>query len=72
MPDATTLELEDDEIFDMANLSKARTGIPGAIWISTRVARHGPRVKYYEKPGASQPSFSVSIDEPPPAICRSA
>lgn len=68
MADATTLALEEDEIFDMANLSEARTGVPGVIWISTRVARHGPRVKYYEKPGTSQPSFSVSIDEPPKVV----
>lgn len=66
MADATTLE--EDEVFDMANLSEARTGIPGVVWISTRVARHGPRVKYYEKPGASQPSFSVAIDEPPKVV----
>lgn len=68
MADATTLEADEDEIFDMANLSEARTGIPGVIWISTRVARHVPRVKYYQKPGREQPSFSVSIDEPPVVV----
>ena len=68
MADATTLALEEDEIRDMANLCEARTGVPGVIWISTRVAKHGPRVKYCETPGASQPSFSVSIDEPPKVV----
>ena len=68
MDDATILE---DEVFDMANLSEARTGVPGVIWISTRVGRHGPRVKYYEKPGADQPSFSVSIAEPPAVVANS-
>ncbi len=68
MADATTLDLEEDEIFDMANLSEARTGIPGVVWISTRVAKHGPRVKYFEKAGADQPSFSVSIAENPAVL----
>lgn len=68
MDDATIIE---DEVFDMANLSEARTGVPGVIWISTRVGRHGPRVKYYEKPGADQPSFSVSIAEPPTVVANS-
>lgn len=68
MADATTLEAGEDEIFDMANLSEARTGIPGVICISTRVARHGPRVKYYEKPGKDQPSFAVSIEDAPKVV----
>lgn len=69
MADATTLE--EDEVFDMANLSEARTGIPGVVWISTRVAKHGPRVKYYEKAGSDQPSFSVSIAAPPEVVANS-
>lgn len=52
----------------MANLSEARTGVPGVIWISTQVARPGPQVKYYEKPGRAQPSFSVSIEEAPKVV----
>jgi len=63
--DQTAIE---DEVHDMANLSESRTGIPGVVWISTRVARHGPRVKYYEKPGFSQPSFSVSIEDNPTVL----
>ncbi len=66
MADATILD--EDEVFDMANLSEAHTGIPGVVWISTRVGRHGPRVKYYQKPGREQPSFSLSIDEPPVVV----
>lgn len=61
----------DDEIYDMANLSEARTGIPGVVWISTRMARHGPRVKYFEQPGLSQPSFSVSVAEEPEVVANS-
>lgn len=71
MADATTLDLEEDEIFDMANLSEARTGISGVVWISTHVSKHGPRVKYYEKAGADQPSFSVSIAESPEVVTNS-
>ena len=62
--------LEDDEVFDMANLSEARTGVPGVIYISTRVARHGPRVKYFARPGGDQPSFSVSIAEEPEVVAN--
>jgi hypothetical protein len=69
MADATTLE--EDEVFDMANLSEARTGIPGVVYVSTRVGRHGPRVKYFERAGNDQPSFSVSIAEPPDVVANS-
>jgi hypothetical protein len=68
---ADAASIDEDEVFDMANLSEARTGVPGVIWISTRVARHGPRVKYFERPGADQPSFSVSIAEPPEVVANS-
>jgi hypothetical protein len=69
MADATTVE--DDEVFDMANLSEARTGVPGVIYISTREGKHAPRVKYFERPGRDQPSFSVSISEPPAVLVNS-
>ncbi len=52
MADATTLE--EDEVFEMANLS--RTGIAGVIYVSTCGGRHGPHVKYYERAGGDQPS----------------
>jgi 1-acyl-sn-glycerol-3-phosphate acyltransferase len=65
---ADDLTALNDEVHDMANLSEARTGVPGVIWISTQVARHGPRVKYFEKPGKGQPSFSVSIEEGPKVV----
>lgn len=66
MDDASILD--DQEAHEMANLSEARTGVPGVIWISTRVAKHGPRVKYYQKPGRDQPSFAVSIAEDPAIV----
>jgi len=67
MDDATLT----DEVFDMANLSEARTGVSGVIYISTRVTRHGPRVKYFERPGGDQPSFSVSIADLPAVVANS-
>jgi hypothetical protein len=63
--EAAALDAEADETFDMANLSEARTGVPGVIWISTQVGRHGPRVKYFQRAGRDQPSFSMSIDDAP-------
>lgn len=65
---ADTTILDDDEVHDMANLSEARTGVPGVIWISTQVARHSPRVKYYLKPGKDQPSFAISIEDAPKVV----
>lgn len=60
----------DDPLIEMANLSTATTGISGVIFISTKMASHGPRVKYFLKPGYNQPSFSVSIS-PTPAVVAS-
>lgn len=37
--------LDDEDIFDMANLGENETGVPGVIMISTIMGRHGPRVK---------------------------
>ena len=67
MDDATAL----DETFEIANLSEARTGIPGVVYISTRQAGHGPQVKYYEKPGHDQPSCSVSVEAAPRIVASS-
>lgn len=69
MADATTLE--EDEVFDMANLSEARTGIPGIVYVSTRAGKHGPRVKYFERAGGDQPSFSMSIADVPIVVANS-
>lgn len=60
-----------DEPFDMANLLEEDTGVPGAIYISTRVTQHGPRVKYYQKLGPGQQSFSVSIEDEPAVVANS-
>lgn len=51
----------DIPLFDHMNLREHETGVPGHIFLSTAVAQHGPRVKYYVKAANDQPSFSVSI-----------
>jgi len=54
-----------DPVLEMANLSADQTGVEGVIFISTSMGSHGPRVKYFVRPGKDQPSFSVSIEEEP-------
>ena len=60
---------DDDEMFDMVNLSTRRTGISGTIFISTRRASHGPRIKWFPgKPEWEGPCLVVTLDDPPRAI----
>src|SRR6185437_5289985 len=71
-PDASLAdELAHEELVEMANLTAAQTGVPGTIFISTAMGGHGPRVKYFIQPGRTQPSFSVSIAEPPAVVANS-
>ena len=64
-------ELACEDVVEMANLTSAQTGVPGTIFISTAMGAHGPRVKYFLKPGRTQPSFSVSIADPPTVVANS-
>jgi hypothetical protein len=64
-------ELCREEMVEMANLTSAQTGISGTIFISTAMGAHGPRVKYFERPGRTQPSFSVSIGDGPAVVANS-
>jgi len=64
-------ELASEEMVEMANLTSAQTGVAGTIFISTAMGQHGPRVKYFERAGRTQPSFSVSIAEPPTVVANS-
>jgi hypothetical protein len=60
---------DDDEMFDMVNLSTRRTGILGTIFISTRRAAHGPRIKWFPgKPEWEGPCLVVTLEDPPRAI----
>jgi hypothetical protein len=65
-------EPECDEVVEMANLTSAQTGVAGTIFVSTEMGTQGPRVKYFERPGRTQPSFAVSIGDAPrlsPTAC---
>ena len=64
-------ELSSEEVVEMANLTSAQTGITGTVFISTAMGQHGPRVKYFVQPGRTQPSFSVSIADPPVVVANS-
>ena len=63
--------LDDEDVFEMANLGEDQTGVPGTIMISTAMGRHGPRVKYFLKPGRHQPSFSVAVSSEPRVVANS-
>lgn len=57
-----------DDLFEMANLPKQDTGIDGVISVSTAVASHAPRVKWYPgRPARRAPCLSVIISEIPQA-----
>ena len=62
---------KDDGIIEMANLDKSQTGVDGVIWISTMMAGHAPRVKYFVRPGRTQSSFSVTIADQPRVAANS-
>jgi hypothetical protein len=64
-------ELAREEMVEMANLTSAQTGISGTIFILTAMGSHGPRVKYFERAGRTQPSFSVSIADAPTVVANS-
>ena len=61
----------DDGIIEMANLDKSQTGIDGVIWISTMMTGHAPGVKYFGRPGRTQPSFSVTMADQPRVVANS-
>ncbi len=64
-------ELADIDDVDMANLTSAQTGVAGTIFISTAMGAHEPSVKYFLQPGRMQPSYSVSIADPPAIVANS-
>lgn len=76
LPEDITLDeelsaLTEEELFEMANLSSDQTGILGTLNILSEVGQHGPRVKYFIKPGRNQPSFSVSVSSDPIMVANS-
>jgi hypothetical protein len=76
LPPDTTIEedlatLDDEDTFEMTNLPSSRTGISGVLFLSTAMASHGPRVKYFVKTGKGQASFSVSVSARPRVVANS-
>ena len=63
--------LGDDDLMEFMNLTTRQTGIDGIVFVSTELGRHGPRVKYFVKPGRDQPSYSISIEEKPRLLSNS-
>src|SRR5437773_10696295 len=64
-------ELAGEDVAEMANLTTAQTGVAGTIFISTAMGAHGPRVKYFLRPGRTQASFSVAITDVPAVVANS-
>jgi len=64
-------ELAREDTVEMASLTTAQTGVAGMIFISTAMGADGPRVKYFVQPGRTQPSFSVSVADPPAVAANS-
>ena len=61
---------EDDRI-EMTNFHERHTGLPGVIFVSSRVPAHGPRIKYYLKSGKDSASCSISIAVRPSILASS-
>lgn len=62
---------EDEDHIEMVNLREPRTGVGGVLFVSSSVARHGPRVKWFARAGADQPGFSVSVEAEPRVLSSS-
>jgi hypothetical protein len=63
-------ELAENDVVEMANLTTDQTGVPGTIFISTAMGRHGPRMRYFVHPGRVQPSFSVAVADNPTVVAN--
>lgn len=61
----------EEDIFEMANLDEALTGVPGVITITTAMGDRGPRVKTLLRPGRHQPRASISIGPNPRVLASS-
>jgi len=60
-----------DERFEMTNLYERHTGLPGVVFVSTRMGSHGPRVKYRLRRGSDEAGFSVSVESEPRILASS-
>jgi hypothetical protein len=64
-PQEELAAIDEEARFDFMNLPSSMTGIAGVIFISTDRGALGPRVKFFERTGKGQPSFSVSSGPEP-------
>lgn len=64
-------ELRLEDHVEMTNLFEEDTGVAGVIFISTRMASHGPRIKFMLKAGDRQPSASIALSDPPRVVASS-
>ncbi len=61
----------DEEICDVVTLTCRDTGIAGIIAVSTAMAEHGPRVKWFpERPSRDGPCLIVPIGAEPTVIVQ--
>jgi hypothetical protein len=60
-----TAALDEDAVFDIANLTEAQTGVRGVITITTEVGRYGPKVRYATQLRPRGPGLAVSIGPDP-------
>ncbi len=68
--DATAaVAIDDDEMFDVVNLTREDTGVEGTISISTAQGQHGPRIKWFpDKPSRDGPCLILSLGGPRRAV----
>lgn len=68
----TAFPTDDEDLFDFMYLTTDATGVDGVIFLSTRVGRHGPRVKWMPtSPGPGRPSCSYTLDDPARLVASS-
>lgn len=59
--------LRESEINEMApTYTPQETGLKEIIWVSAKMASHGPRIKVYEV--SKGPNFSVTIEDQPKVV----
>ncbi len=59
--------IEAEQINEMApTYTPKETGLKEIIWVSAKMASHGPRIKVYEV--SKGPNFSVSIEDDPKVV----
>jgi hypothetical protein len=63
--------LEDERLFEMANVVQEQTGLPFIIWISSKMSNHGARIKVqgdYSNKLRKDLLFTVTISDEPGVI----